>query len=450
MSTTDTTIINKIRKLIVKFGRVENLKNFYKLNNPEALLKPGLFSRNRKMPLNDMINFILYPRSESMNVELLKFSHLIGKSNVNKSDFSRQRRQIPWEYIKSLNTELIELLYRDTHIHTWHGHLAIAGDGTTYSLPDTPRLRDIYLQGRKTGHSAQAMARGVVLKDILNDRIIAGNLECYGDDEIRLLGRELDVLPKKVLDLHPVVVLDRKYCSYILLVKLMKLGIDYVIRIKKKFNVLVDKFLESGKDMEDVILTPAQPSIKKLHYLYGNDDYTRFKVRLIRLNKDVAVMTSIINLDIIKDFEDLYYGRWDVETTIGFDKNSLQVEIFSGISRTAMLQDYFAKTFVYNVLSVLVGQAAQLRHDTGQSATRTTNITFHRINRNVALGILALNFTKIIIPGKSNDNNFFTSMLNEMARFMVPVLKNRHNPRLFRNIKTSGKYITLPNYRRAI
>ena len=118
----------------------------------------------------------------------------------------------------------------------------------------------------------------------------------------------------------------------------------------------------------------------------------------------------------------------------------MQVEVFSGISETAIQQDFHAKTILYNVLSALCRQAAMMRHD-GKD---------RRINRNVALGILKLN-AMLAITGKSpNRNNNLLSVLNEIGRFTTPVKKHRSNPRVFRKMKHSGKYITLYNYRRAI
>lgn len=73
-----------------------------------------------------------------------------------------------------------------------------------------------------------------------------------------------------------------------------------------------------------------------------------------------------------------------------------------------------------------------------------------RINRNVALGILKLNAI-LALTGKDRVNNTILSfVLNEIARFTTLVKRHRSNPRLFRKMKHSGKYITLYNYRRAI
>ncbi|MDE6304254.1 MAG: hypothetical protein K2M01_05445, partial [Paramuribaculum sp.] len=100
---------------------------------------------------------------------------------MNKSDFSRRRRLIPADYLKAMSRDIVCGFYGSSNrVKKWYGHLLLAGDGTTYSLPNTPQVKKMYLQGRKTGRGEQALARGVVLKDVLNDTIIASNMECYG------------------------------------------------------------------------------------------------------------------------------------------------------------------------------------------------------------------------------------------------------------------------------
>ena len=435
-----STILNAIQSQIVKYGKLENLKKFNSKHPDGGQIPAGTFARNRQMSFTDLINFLLYPRSKSTDIELLEYSHLIGKPNVNKSDFSRRRRYVPAAYLKDLNRSAVAAVYRKCAVNTWKGHLLLAGDGTTYSLPNTPAIRLRYLQGRRTGRGEQALGRGIVLKDVLNDVVVASNMECYGKDEIRLLRDELENLPPEVMRLMPTVFIDRKFCAYTLIARMMQLNIGFIIRVKSRFNSEVDEFISSGKKVAQVDLHPASTTSKKLNRLYGKSDYSTFRVSLVRLPGDVIVMTSLDGSLFSGTATDIYHARWNDETTIGFFKNCLQVEIFSGISDNAIQQDFHAKTILYNVLSALCQQAAMMRHDDAD----------RRINRNVALGILKLNAI-LALTGKNKANNTnLLFVLNEIMRFTTPIKKHRSNPRLFRKIKHSGKYITLYNYRRAI
>lgn len=433
-------IINTVRSEIVKYSDSKNLKKFYISHPQHGVMDDGSMTRNRKFPFHDLLSFLLYPRAKSTDIELLEFSRLIEKTNVNKSDFSKRRRLIPAEYLKSLHRDIISDIYSAGSLSMWHGYLLLAADGTTYSLPDSPGIKEKYLQGRKTGKGQQALARGIVLKDVLNDVIVASNMECYGRDEIRLLRDEISEIPDVIRSMHPVVILDRKYCAYTMLVSLMQQDFNFIVRVKERFNADVDSFIDSDEPSKDITLRPSSTTIKKLHRLYGQNVNCEFPLRLVRLTGNVVVMTSIKDVPIRQSHTDPYHLRWDAETTIGFVKNNLQVEIFSSSMDNSIRQDFYARVIQYNILSVMCHQAAELRHGDND----------RRINRNVALGILKLEFGVFLQKNPRLFNNGLRNMLTEMARFTVPIKPGRHNPRVFRKIKHSGKYITLLNYREAI
>lgn len=443
MSTNHSTLINVLKSEIVKYSTPENLKKFYSTHPECGAFNDRNFTRNRKLPLQELFPLLLYPRVKSTEIELLEYSHLINKTNVNKSDFSKRRRSIPADYLKALQRDMLSDIYSGQDVLKWHGHLLLAADGTTYSLPNTPSIKKTFLEGRKTGQGEQALARGVVIKDVCNDVVVASNMECYGSDEIALLIDELNELPDSLKSMSPVLILDRKFCAYTLLAALREKKYNFIVRVKNRFNKDVDDFMTSGKSEQEIKLVPAATTVKKLRKLYGKEIDCTFTVRLVRLSDNVVVMTSVRNVPLVKDDnddDDVYHLRWDDETTIGFLKNNLQIEIFSSTTLNSMLQDFHAKTILYNLTSVLCRQAAELRHD--EEA--------RRINRNIALGILKLNFAIFIV---ANNKKFKTSLhkvLSEMRRFTVPVKPGRHNPRVFRKIKHSGKYITINNYREVI
>lgn len=90
------------------------------------------------------------------------------------------------------------------------------------------------------------------------------------------------------------VIFDRKYCAYTLIDKLISLNIDFIIRVKSKFNEQVDAFMESDAKEAIVTLKPAAPTLKKLKKLHGSNT-NEFKVRLVRESDNVVVMTSLLS-----------------------------------------------------------------------------------------------------------------------------------------------------------
>ena len=256
-----STILNSVRKEIVKYGKVETVKKFINSHPICQKVINGSFTRTRNMPLPELLRFILMPRTKSSSVDLLEYSHITGANRVNKSDFSKRRRLLPYGYIKSLYCDITRSIYGSFIPSRWNDYLLLAGDGTTYSLPNTDTIRKIYLEGRKTGRGEQALARGIVLKDVLNDIVVSSNMECYGKDEIALLLDELGALPHEVLSWNPVIVLDRKFCAHTLIGKMMQMGLNFIVRVKERFNSEVDAFIKSGAKQADVVLRPASTTV---------------------------------------------------------------------------------------------------------------------------------------------------------------------------------------------
>ncbi len=95
----------------------------------------------------------------------------------------------------------------------------------------------------------------------------------------------------------------------------MRLRLNFIIRVKERFNAEVDRFIKSGKKQADIVLRPASTTVKKLNRLYGPDDYRSFKVRLVRMSGSVVVMTSVTDVSLLSDGKDVYHARWDDETT---------------------------------------------------------------------------------------------------------------------------------------
>lgn len=451
--TSSSDYINVLRDTFVKFADYKNLKNFcsaYGLDLP-----PGAFTRDRIFTQKVLLGFILYPKHRSLFIDELSFLGSLGRANASAAAFSRRRTLIPDSYIREFHKSLVSDIYgRGLAPERWNGHALFACDGTTYTMPDTRQMKDYFLQGRKTGHSQQPLARGVVIKDVANDIVIGANMECYGEDETRLAVRLLEDLPEGVSKLSPVVVFDRKYCAYTLIDRLLTLRIDFIVRVKRKFNSRVDRFLESGKKEEIVELRPGKATIKKLRHLYGSTA-CRYRVRLVRCSDDVAVMTSLLSRDAVSAdtvespeasgsaLSEAYALRWTDETSIGFLKNNLEVEIFSSTRPAMMYQDFYCKLVNYNIVTLLAKAAAAERLPRKKRPAHKVGI-----NRNDTLGIVAIMFWKSLVL--DNLKEVWTDMLNQIGRNTCPIIPDRHNLRAFRKIKTSGKYVTMTNYKEAV
>lgn len=453
--TSSDKYINVLTQTFVKFTNREYLKKFY--TDGEISFIDGLFTRERIFTLSVLMGMILTPRAHSLFVDVLFFLDGIGKEIASAAAFSKRRNFIPKSYLEAYHADMLSNIYSSGLAPgRWNDHLLLACDGSTYSMPDIESMKEYFLKGRKTGHSDQPLARGVVIKDVVNDLIIGANMECYGSDETTLAIDLLENLLEVVSTLSPVVIFDRKYCAYTPIDKLFSLHIDFIIRVKRKFNNEVDKFLESGAKDQIVDLKPSAETIRKLKHRYGSEA-THYRVRLIRCSEDVVVMTSLLTDSAIandtlenipqnyagKQMSEAYALRWTDEMTIGFLKNNLEVEIFSSTKPDTMYQDFYSKIINYNVVTLLAKAAAETRQPCKKSPAHKLGI-----NRNDTLGIVSIKFWKALVLNNLKD--IWSDLLKQIARNTVAIIPDRHNPRVFRNIKSSGKYVTMTNYKEAI
>lgn len=70
------------------------------------------------------------------------------------------------------------------------------------------------------------------------------------------------------------------------------------------------------------------------------------------------LLTNLYDQDTYKTtcFKELYYMRWEVETSYNGDKNSQQLEQFSGHTVGSIKQDFYALIFVANLQSLIEKQ----------------------------------------------------------------------------------------------
>ena len=87
-------------------------------------------------------------------------------------------------------------------------------------------------------------------------------------------------------------------------------------------------------------------------------DTKPIKVRLIRIqngNKVQILITSLIDAELypIHIFSDLYHNRWPVEEDYKTIKCRMELENFTGKSVLSVYQDFHAKIFAKNVVSIM-------------------------------------------------------------------------------------------------
>lgn len=323
-------------------------------------VRPEDFTRQRKMPFEKVLLFMMNLRKRSMQVELTKFmrSFSDGIRDVTKSAFNQNRKKVRPEVFSKL-LEVITLEYysdNEARVKRWKGMRLLATDGSVFRLPQDPVLEKIY--GGASTHSPTDIvnARCSVLYDVLNNLVLHGVLAPYAIGERTLARQHLAHCGKGDL-----VIYDRGYPSYGLMHQVMNTGADFLMRCKHSFNQAVLDFV--GSDQRTALVSIAAG--KDTSYAKGLHKGHRIEVRLVKVVLDTGeveiLITSLINEQEYPNdlFKDLYHKRWGVEQFYDMVKNIVCVENFTGHSDHVIQQDFHSALLMCNIHSLLVSEAEE-------------------------------------------------------------------------------------------
>jgi len=221
-----------------------------------------------------------------------------------------------------------------------------------------------------------------------------------------------------------------------------------MIRVKDSLN-FSKRFIRSKKQSTVIDIYPSPASIdglKKCGYIVKKD--TPLKVRLIRVKlssgKIEVLMTNLWEEEgyVAGEFKILYSMRWGVETSIGFQKNILQLESLSGLTPISVMQDFYATVLVANLHFLLIKQAQETINDT------MTNRKYPmQVNNNKAFGKIKENLISLFIS--ENPSEILRTLNSYFIRSPLPVRKDRSFPRVRKNPMSKSKFRTFTNYKPA-
>ena len=111
------------------------------------------WTRERKMPLYDILICILGKKGLSTVIEISQYFQGAGKEEqaVSKQDYQKQRQQLNPEVFKILNGNYLRRFYGGEEAKTWEGYLVMAVDGSRRT-----KVRRKYRTARRT---ASAMGK---------------------------------------------------------------------------------------------------------------------------------------------------------------------------------------------------------------------------------------------------------------------------------------------------
>jgi hypothetical protein len=273
------------------------------------------------------------------------------------------------------------------------------------------------------------MAKTSILYDVLNDITINGIIAPYKTDELSLAIDQIEVCKEYKRDIF---LNDMGYDAtwYFYLYKAKNK--DFVIRVRHNFMKEIDIFFESDKASEIIKIEPSEYTKEKLKKL-NISPYTLF-IRLVKVKLDTGetevLATSLLDEKEFpaSDFGGLYHLRWNSETNNNTLKNKVEIENFTGISPTAIKQDFYASIFINNIQGLIQNDVEE----------ELKQITSHRkyqykINKNLSLSYLKDEVVRLFI--EEDIDNVIEKLKKLFLQNPEPVRPNRKYPRNFKLYK---------------
>jgi len=316
-------------------------------------------------------------------------NHLIRISGLTAtaSAYCQARGRLPLALFQELVRRVAQRL-RPTidETGTWHGHRVFIPDGSSFSMPDVPELREYFGQptGQRDGCGfpvAHLLALFHVGTGMLTEAI-AGPLYTHDMSGVARLHprlREGDLL-----------VGDRGFCSFAHLALLVARGVHGVFRVHQRQIVdftphrphagtshkrrakgvphsrwvrglgLTDQVVAWQKPRrrpewmtaEQYAVLPAELLVRELRYRTGR---AGFRVR------EVTLVTTLLDAEWypLVDLAELYRRRWEAEGHLRALKTTMKMEVLRCETVAGVTKELLMFTLVYNLVRVVMLEASR-------------------------------------------------------------------------------------------
>ena len=404
------------------------------------------FSRNGKLPFEQMIESILCMEAGSLLKEMLNYFGF-REDIASTSAFVQKRAKILPEAFESL-FDLFTKRISESGTETYRGFRLLAVDGSDFLTVANPGDPDSYFPGKENQKPYNLLHLNA-LYDVVQHIYVDALLQkrrCA--DECGALVSMTDrSLLKNVLLLA-----DRGYESYNVLAHIQEKGWKFLFRVKDGVGGIV-----SGLDLPDesvfdvsisLNLTNKQTNEVKLllkdknHYKYVGSldrfdflpqksrkhDPTLFfplSFRVVRFPiSENTFETVITNLDADSfppsELKKIYAMRWGIETSFRELKYTVGLQHFHAKKTEFVHQEIFARLIMYNFYE-LITQSVVIHQKSRKYA--------YKVNFSAAVHICRQFFLSDLSPSRVEAL---------LTRFISPIRPGRSNPRKLKNKRPFG------------
>jgi len=360
---------------------------------------------------------------------------------VSASSLCEARQKMPEMIFSLLNQKILELREKGNPLPLWRGHRVFGVDGSKINVPHellsvgytAPNKHQYYPQGLMS--TLYHLGSGLIYDGILNSE-----------------KNERNVLLAHVerLSLGDVLVLDRGYFSYLILVKSIEKGIHLICRMQSgNVNQAVQSFWDSDKLDEVITYTPSI-SVKYESKKQGYDiEPNPIQLRLIKytINDEIYVLsTTLLDKQVyqLNEFPGVYHGRWGIEELYKISKKYIDVEDFHSTSERGIKQECYAHMLLINLARIFESETdKQFPPSSSKSpGVRKSSqegkksywqdfcgeIKNIKTNFKNCLVVIERNLEKLLLPMNDGSFDCLARILNSISRVRQRIRPGRHTP----------------------
>ena len=360
----------------------------------------------------------------------------------NTGQYCRARGKLPESFLRRLTLDVArgceKAIPKKWLWHNRHVHLA---DGTTVSMPDTEENQECYPQhGTQKQGVGFPIARMVVLLSLATAMVSGMALGPYQGKETgepALLRELLDHFSA-----GDILLCDRCYCSYFLIVLLRRIGVDVVTRLHQMRTADFRRGRRLGQgdhvvrwprperpDWMDQATYDTMPELLEVREVQVQVDQPGFRTQSF-----VAVTTLLKGKKYTQqDIAELYHQRWLVELDIRAIKIQLGMDVLRCRSPEMVRREIWTCLLAYNLIRKTILESAKR----GKLSPRQISFT-------AALQKVAASWDSVLLLSEASLALLLEADLEHLAGHRVGHRPDRVEPRKVKRRPKPHKLLTEP------
>jgi Transposase DDE domain len=368
--------------------------------------------QNTKTVALGVFELVLSRGSLGYSGALRRLANRAQSEAVAASSFCEARGKISDDFFRRLQQQILSDVAVDDDSR-WHGHRVFAIDGTKITLP-----RELTRAGfpvPNNGYYPQGLLS--VLFHVRSQLPYDVRLTSDGDERASA-AEHLETLGSRDL-----VIYDRGYFSYSLLISHFRCKVSAVFRLPRRGTYpVIEKFWRSRCRDQIVTLMPAtDKGIRRFRKRHPGTTPRPIRLRLVKYT--VRGVTYCLATTLVdktryprRNFGQLYHSRWSIEELYKVNKRLLALESFHSRNEQGVRQELFAHFCIVTLCRALANCAEK-------NLSGTADSTHFQVNFTYVVSIFSIHYLQLFLPLRRHST---TQLLDDISHCRFRRRPGRH------------------------